>query len=67
MYLIPLQSGKNEFTVITDTDSLLLGETHDIHGLHGLFIHFIILLAGDLNVARTQEAVITEGLQKKLL
>lgn len=53
--------------MITDTGSLLFGEAHNIHGLHGLFIQLIVLLARDLNVPRTEEAVITEGLKKKLL
>lgn len=53
--------------VLADTDSLLFGEAHDLHGLHGLFIHLVVLLAGELNMASTQETVITEGLQEKLL
>lgn len=49
------------------TSPLLISETHDVHGLHGFLIHLVILLARDLNMAETQEAIITEGFQKKLL
>lgn len=52
---------------ISLTNPLLFSETHDVHGLHGLLIHLVILLAGDLNMAKTQEAIIIEGFQKKLL
>lgn len=49
------------------TSSFLLGEAHDVHCLHGLLKQFIVLLSRNLNMACTQEAVITEGLQKKVL
>lgn len=52
---------------ILATNPLLFSETHDVHGLHGLLIHLIILLARDLNMAETEEAIIAEGFQKKLL
>lgn len=65
--LTPRDEERLRLSQIADTDSLLLSDAHDVHGLHGLFIHLIILLAWDLNVASAQEAVITEGLQQKLL
>lgn len=52
---------------LSDTDSFLFSEAHNIHGLHGLFIHLIVLLARDLNMAAAQEAITSEGFQKKLL
>lgn len=53
--------------VINGTGSLFLCDAHDLHGLHSFFKHLVILLTWDLDVARAQETVISEGLQKKLL
>lgn len=49
------------------TISLLFAEAHDVHSLHGFIIQLIVLLASDLDVAVTQETVVTERFQEKLL
>lgn len=49
------------------TVSLLFAEAHDVHSLHGFIIQLIVLLASDLDVAVTQETIVTERFQEKLL
>lgn len=51
----------------SDTYSLLLIETHDLHGLQGLIKQHVILLAGDLHMPRHQETVGAEAFQQEVL
>uniref|UniRef100_A0A0E9TF59 Uncharacterized protein n=1 Tax=Anguilla anguilla TaxID=7936 RepID=A0A0E9TF59_ANGAN len=52
---------------LLDAYPLLLSETHDIHGLHGLIIHLIVLLSWKLDMSSHQEPVVAEALQQQLL
>lgn len=48
------------------TYDLLMGEAHDVHGIHGLLEVVLVLLARDGNVAVGQEAVAVEALQEQV-
>lgn len=51
----------------SNTDSLLLIEAHDLHGLKSLVKQHIVLLAGNLHVPRHQETIGAEVLQQEVL
>lgn len=43
------------------TQNLLGGETHDVHGVHGLLEVVLVLLSWDGDVTVGQEAVVAES------
>lgn len=48
------------------TQNLLMGEAHDVHGLHGLMEVVLVLLARDWDVAIGQETIVVEALQQQV-
>lgn len=46
---------------MTDTQNLLMGEAHDVHGFHGLLEVVFVLLAWDRDVTVWQETVVVEA------
>lgn len=55
------------YFIVFNTRSFFNSEAHDIHGLHGFFIHFIILVACNLDMASREETVVVEVFKQKLL
>lgn len=48
------------------TQNLIVGEAHDVHGLHGLLEVVFVLLARDRDVTVGQETVVVESFQKQV-
>lgn len=48
------------------TQNLLVGEAHDVHGLHGLLEVVFVLLARDRDVTVGEETVVVESFQKQV-
>ena len=48
------------------TQNLLVGEAHDVHGIHGLLEIIFVLLARDGDITVGQETVVVESFQKQV-
>ena len=48
------------------TKNLLMGEAHDVHGIHGLLEVVFVLLARDGDVTVGQETIVVESFQKQV-